>query len=110
MNSMANLKITVNSSNLIKKLEQLEKDLNNLPKETYQEFKKNTPIKSGNAKRSTKLKGNTISADYPYAGVLDKGRHMTNRGMRGSDQAPEGMTKPTLKFLQKRIKQITKGF
>jgi hypothetical protein len=107
---MANLNIKVNSGNLMKKLDQLEKDLNNLPKETYQEFKKNTPEKSGNAKRNTKLKGDSIVADYAYAGVLDKGRHMTNRGMRGSNQAPEGMTKPTVKFLEKRIKEITKGF
>jgi hypothetical protein len=107
---MPNLKITVNTKALEAKIAKLEKDLDNLPKETYQEFKKNTPIKSGNAKRNTKLKGSTISADYPYAGVLDKGRHMTNRGMRGSDQAPEGMTKPTLKFLTKRIREILKGF
>jgi hypothetical protein len=107
---MANLKITVNTDDLFKKLDKLQKDLDKLPQETYQEFKKNTPIKSGNAKRNTTLKNDTIQANYPYAGVLDKGRHMTNKGMRGSTQAPEGMTKPTVKFLKKRLKQITKGF
>jgi hypothetical protein len=30
--------------------------------------------------------------------------------MRGSNQAPEGMTKPTVKFLKKRLKEILKGF
>jgi len=110
MNNMANLKITVNTDDLFKKLDKLQKDLDKLPQETYQEFKKNTPIKSGNAKRNTTLKNDTIQANYPYAGVLDKGRHMTNKGMRGSTQAPEGMTKPTVKFLKKRLKQITKGF
>jgi hypothetical protein len=35
---------------------------------------------------------------------------MTSKGMRGSNQAPEGMTKPTVKFLKKRLKEILKGF
>ena len=110
MNNMPNLKISLNTNDLEKKLQKLEKDLNKLPQETFQEFKKNTPRKSGNAQRNTTLKNDTIKADYPYAGVLDKGRHMTSRGMRGSNQAPEGMTKPTLQFLKKRLKEITKGF
>ena len=110
MNNMPNLKISLNTKDLEKKLEKLEKDLDKLPQETFQEFKKNTPIKSGNAKRSTKLRGDSIVADYAYAGVLYKGRHMTNRGMRCSNQAPEGMTKPTIRFLKKRLKEITKGF
>jgi hypothetical protein len=106
---MSNLKITVDANILKRKLEKLEKSLENLPQETLVEFKKNTPIKSGNAKRNTKLKGSKISADYPYATVLDKGRHMTRRGMRGSEQAPEGMSKPTIRFLEKRVKQIIRG-
>lgn len=80
-----------------------------VPKEAYQEFKKITPIKTGNAKRNTRLKGNSIEANYQYAQVLDKGRHMTNRGMRGSEQAPQGMTKPTQEFINKRVKQILKA-
>ena len=110
MNNMPNLKISLNTKDLEKKLQKLEKDLDKLPQETFQEFKKNTPRKSGNAQRNTTLKNDTIQANYPYAGVLDKGRHMTSRGMRGSNQAPEGMTKPTLQFLKKRLKEITKGF
>jgi hypothetical protein len=80
-----------------------------LPQEAYKEFVKNTPVRSGNAKRNTRLKGNTIEADYAYAGVLDKGRHMTSRGMRGSNQAPKGMTQPTVDFLRKRVAQIVRG-
>lgn len=90
-------------------LKRIQKKLNNVPKEAYKEFVKNTPIKTGNAKRNTKLKGKTIEANYAYAQVLDKGRHMTNRGMRGSEQAPEGMTKPTEEFIKKRIGQIIRG-
>lgn len=90
-------------------LKRIQKKLDNLPKEAYKEFVKNTPIKTGNAKRRTKLKGKTIEADYQYAQVLDKGRHMTSRGMRGSEQAPIGMTKPTEQFIKKRINAILKG-
>jgi hypothetical protein len=34
---------------------------------------------------------------------------MTSKGMRGSEQAPEGMTKPMEDFIRKRIKQILAG-
>ena len=59
--------------------------------------------------KKTKISGKTIDANYPYAGVLDKGRHMTNRGMRGSEQAPKGMTKPTFEYIKKRLRQIVRG-
>ena len=90
-------------------LKRIQNKLNNVPKEAYKEFVKVTPYKTGNAKRKTKLKGKTIVADYPYAQVLDKGRHMTNRGMRGSEQAPEGMSKPTTEFIKRTINKIIKA-
>lgn len=90
-------------------LKRIQKKLNVVPREAYKEFVSVTPIKSGNAKRKTTLKGKTIVADYPYAQVLDKGRHMTNRGMRGSNQAPKGMTKPTIEFIKRTIDKIIKA-
>jgi len=78
---------------------------NNISREAYNKFKSVTPVRTGNAKRKTSLSGNSIEANYPYAGVLDKGRHMTNRGMRGSEQAPQGMTEPTIKHIRDYIKQ-----
>lgn len=90
-------------------LRRIQRKLDNLPKEAYKVFKDNTPVKTGYAKSQTKLQGNTIVADYPYGEVLDKGRHRTNRGMRGSKQAPQGMTKPTEKFLKDRVTQILKA-
>jgi hypothetical protein len=96
-------------TNLPATLNKINQKLATLPQEAYKEFVKNTPVRTGNAKNSTKLKGSTIEADYNYAGVLDKGRHMTSRGMRGSKQAPKGMTQPTLAFLKKRIAQILRG-
>lgn len=101
------IKLTVN--NMTSSLKRIQKRLDKVPQEAHKEFVKNTPVKSGNARRSTKLKGKTIEANYPYAQVLDKGRHMTNRGMRGSEQSPEGMTKPTMEFIEKRINQILKA-
>lgn len=92
-------------SNISRRLNTVLKTLddNNISNEAYKKFREVTPIRSGNAKRKTRLEGTTISADYSYAGVLDKGRHMTNRGMRGSDQAPEGMSKPTLEYIREYV-------
>jgi hypothetical protein len=90
-------------------LKRIQRKLDKVPQEAYKEFVKNTPVKTGNARRNTKLKGDTIEANYQYAQVLDKGRHMTRRGMRGSEQAPQGMTKPTEDFIKKRVSQIIKA-
>ena len=103
------MSVTLNVNTITTSLKRIQKKLNNVPKEAYQEFVKNTPVKTDNAKRNTKLKGKTIQANYAYAQVLDKGRHMTNRGMRGSDQAPQGMSKPTEEFIKQRIAQILAG-
>jgi hypothetical protein len=84
-------------------------DPDKLAKQAFTVFKKNTPIDTGNARSSTALKGNEIYASYPYAAVLDKGRHMTSSGARGSYQAPKGMTEPTIKFIQDTLNKELKG-
>lgn len=76
---------------------------NNISQVAFKKFVDVTPIKTGNAKRSTKLQNNSINADYNYAQVLDKGRHMTNRGMRGSKQAPKGMSEPTIDYVRQYV-------
>jgi hypothetical protein len=81
----------------------------NVMQKAFEFFKRITPIDTGWAKRNTKLVNNNIVANYPYAGVLDKGRHMTNRGMRGSKQAPEGMSKPTIERFQTWVRNFIKG-
>lgn len=106
MSITLNVKFNNQLTPVIKKIQQ---KLDKLPQEAYKEFVSITPKRTGNAKRNTKLKGKTIQANYAYAGVLDKGRHMTTRGMRGSDQAPDGMTKPTVDFIKKRLAQIVRG-
>lgn len=69
----------------------------------YTTFKDMTPINTGYARSQTTKSNNEITANYPYAKVLDKGRHMTSRGMRGSPQAPNGMSKPTLEAVREYI-------
>ena len=81
-------------------LQRIQKKLAQVPKEAYKEFVQETPIRSGNARRNTKLEGTKIAARYPYAQKLDNGL---------SRQAPEGMTKPTEQFIKKRVAAILRG-
>lgn len=106
---MVELDANFNSKGITNMLQEIKKELKKVPQEAYDVFVNNTPFKTGNAKQNTRLKNGVIEADYQYATVLDKGRHMTNRGMRGSDQAPDGMTKPTEKFIQNRVNKIFRG-
>ena len=89
--------ITLNMSDINKMFDQAEKVAKTLPKEALDYFVDSTPIRTGNARRSTRLRGNTIDADYNYAERLDEGY---------SRQSPKGMSGPTEKFLQKRIDDL----
>lgn len=84
-------------SEVSKMFDQAEAVAKTLPKEAYDYFVDTTPIRTGNARRSTRLRGNVIDANYAYAERLDEGY---------SRQAPKGMTGPTEKFLQKRIDDL----
>lgn len=91
-------KVTLTDT-VTQQLKNLKKDLKNLPKEALVEMKELTPIRTGNARRSTKRQGDTLIADYPYAGKLDEGY---------SPQAPDGITKPLDEWVGKRVEQIIK--
>ena len=91
---MIDLKISVRSDG---ELDSIRRQIAALPKEAYDYFKDITPERTGNAKRRTRLSGDTIRADYAYAQRLDNGY---------SNQAPRGMTEPTEKWLARRVKQI----
>jgi hypothetical protein len=91
------IKMRIAKNDIPKLNKKIQAQLDKLPKEVYEEFVDNTPVRSGNARKNTKLKKNTIVADYPYAKRLNEG---------WSKQAPKGMVKPTEKFLKKRLKQI----
>lgn len=87
--------------NLTSKFKKIQNKLNNVPEDAYDFFVKQTPIRSGNARRRTKLRNKeTIVADYPYAERLDNGY---------SKQSPKGMVNPTTNFIRKRVKDILAG-
>lgn len=99
----------------VKKLEQFAK--NRLPRMALNEFKDNTPRDKGNARRNTKLRKGikkfTITGNYDYSGVLDRGLYPdppqagTGKTRGGySTQAPKGMIDPTADFVNKEVKKF----
>lgn len=79
-----------------------------MPK-VFNEFKNQTPVKSGYAKRNTTFSNNTINAKYKYAEVLDAGRGYRDGQMRGSEQAPKGMSTPALEVMIKEVNNFVKN-
>lgn len=71
-----------------------------LPKAALAEFVSNTPVRTGNARRRTRLQGTKIVANYNYSSELDAGR---------SRQAPDGMTAPTLEWIAAEVDKRLKG-
>lgn len=82
------------------KLSNISKQLGNLPRQAYDVFVQNTPIQKGNARRNTRLKGQQIQANYPYAKRLNEGY---------SKQSPNGMVEPTVEFVKSQVSKIVKG-
>ena len=70
----------------------------------FTEVKNLTPVDTGTAKKGWRKKstskGFEIENSVPYIEVLDQGRRMTSRGMRGSKQAPKGIVTPSLKIIK----------
>jgi hypothetical protein len=99
------------SGNINRRLKELGNRLNEreLAHVGFTKFKEITPIDKGNARRNTKLVNDEIQADYPYATVLDQGRGVRDGQMRGSDQAPKGMSDPTIKHVEQYISRVNKG-
>lgn len=87
------MKVTMDN-NVKRQLQKEIKFLNELPNSAYKFFVAQTPIKTGNARRNTDLVKDTIVADYPYAQRLDNG---------WSRQSPNGMVKPTERFIDREI-------
>ena len=100
MAKWVDVKVTMNVQPKRQALKNQIKKVEELPRRAAEFFKAQTPIDTGRARRSTKLKdGDTIHADYPYAQKLDDGY---------SAQAPQGMTKPTEEWVRKEFKKIFK--
>jgi hypothetical protein len=92
--------LTVISRAIAAQLAKHERELAKLPREAYEFFKEITPRKTGNARRKTKLRNKAIiDADYPYAKRLDEG---------WSPKAPQGMSRPTIKHIGKKVRTIFK--
>jgi hypothetical protein len=98
--------IKVNLQGFNKLVDSTRKEFNKVSNEAYDFFIKETPIRSGNARRNTSLVNNkSIQAVYPYAQRLDQG---------WSKQSPEGMTAPTIEHIQtvlipKAVRRINSG-
>lgn len=95
---MAKVKFTVSKADLRKLEQRVDRAIDNATEDTYTFFKAETPVRSGNARNKTKYKESrkkaVIDANYPYAKRLDEGY---------SRQSPRGMSKPSIKQLQKEL-------
>jgi hypothetical protein len=78
-------------------LSRVAQRLATLPREAYNFWVQETPVRSGNARRRTQLRGDTIDANYPYARRLDEGY---------SSQSPQGMSRPTERFVRNRLRTM----
>ena len=93
------MKLTLKNDLITPSLNNKERRIREMPKQAHTFFRAHTPIQTGNARRRTTLKNTTITADYPYAQPLDSG---------SSNQAPDGMTRPTLAYVKRLADQIIK--
>jgi hypothetical protein len=93
------LSIHVNTSAIKKQFEAVSKEIKAIPRDAHKVFRDKTPKRSGNARNKTKLSRNTIRADYPYAQRLEDGY---------SKQAPDGMIKHTVKYIEDRLAKFVR--
>jgi hypothetical protein len=93
--------LKVNYTSIIGHFTKVKKTKEKVMPKAYDYFKSITPIRSGNARRNTRLDNkNNIEANYDYASRLDEG---------WSKQAPKGMTKPTEKKIEELVKAYIKS-
>jgi hypothetical protein len=91
------MRLRLKTNRIRPNLQRKNKELQGIAKEAHDKFVAETPIRTGNARRKTRLQGKTIKADYAYAQRLDEG---------WSKQSPDGMSKPTIEFIKDRIDEI----
>ena len=93
---------SVNFTGFSMKMDQAQALVQQVMPKAYDFFEKTTPVRSGNARNSTRLNRNKIEAQYPYASVLDAGRGFRDGQWRGSDQAPQGIYGLTFNFISQK--------
>ena len=98
---MAKVKLEINKKDLRDLQKDIDSAIDKATEDTYDFYKKTTPIRGGNARRNTRYKDNdrkaVITGDYAYAGRLDEGY---------SKQAPKGMGKPSLPYLKRILAKL----
>ena len=88
-------------SNITDRLNKITQTLNSHAIATYahKRFIEHTPVKSGNARRKTTLKGNIIEANYPYAERLENNYSSQTHG--------KGIVNPTINDVRNYVHQKT---
>lgn len=95
------MRIDVDLKDVLKQLKANERLASGLIDSAGDFFVRQTPVRSGNARRNTSVQRTQkrIVADYPYSERLDNG---------WSKQAPDGMVNPTIDFIEKEVQKKIK--
>lgn len=83
--------------NIERSMRRLQSRIDDIRKDAHREFVKNTPIRTGNARKNTELRGKEIQANYDYSIRLEKDGW--------SRQAPNGMSQPTIDHVKTIVKR-----
>lgn len=87
----------VGGSRIAADMARIRSELPSIVDVAFREFVSETPIRTGNARRSTSRQSNKIVANYNYANRLNAG---------WSRQSPDGMTDPTVDAIRQRVESI----
>jgi hypothetical protein len=93
--------VKVNLTQFNRQMNKALNALDDLPEFAQSAMKSNTPIRSGNARRNTNLRGNTVIANYPYALRLEDNWSPQTRG--------QGIIAPTEQDIQREVDRRLKG-
>lgn len=97
---MAKVSVKLVNDDITPSLNRIQNEIRQVPLKAANFYRSITPKRTGNARSKTDLMGTTIRANYEYATQLDKG---------SSNQAPDGMTNPTIFYINKLVKGIMRG-
>lgn len=87
----------VGRSKIRARIQEVDRKVNRIKDHAHEEFRKITPIRTGNARSKTNRINRGVEAAYPYANRLNDGY---------SRQAPKGMTDPTVEKIQQYVRKI----
>lgn len=96
------IQVTKTQDAITPSLARIQRELETVGPGAYKIWQENTPVRSGNARSKTRLRGagqtkTYIDANYDYAVPLDQGR---------SRKSPQGMSKPTLAWIRQTLNRI----